>query len=68
MMIHVIDLAVALYHIYVYDQLVTQKGLAISGGTGVMFRYTGTIMISFVLALTSLSITAKGNVCIYLRF
>lgn len=37
-------------HCYVYDQLVTQTAPGISGGKVVMFRYTGTILVSFVLA------------------
>lgn len=63
MIIHVTDSP----HCYVYDHLVTQTAPAISGGTGVKLRYTGTILVSFVLALTGFSITAKGNVCIYPR-
>lgn len=53
--------------LFVYDKLVIWTAPAISGGKGIMLSYTGTILLSFVLALTGLSITAKGNVCIYPR-
>lgn len=53
--------------LFVYDKLVIRTAPAISGGKGIMLSYTGTILLSFVLALTGLSITAKGNVCIYPR-
>lgn len=63
MIVHVTDSP----HCYVYDQLVIQTAPAISGGKEIMLSYTGTILLSFVLALTDLSISAKGNVCIYPR-